>query len=79
MTWRKVVAYEFPHDHTTSCCEKRTKPGEIVITVPVFMHQELVATGVIHSNCLLKFLKNVPDDMAIVEQKVASIKEVFVR
>jgi hypothetical protein len=79
MTWTKVVANKFPHDHTTSCCSKRTNAGEIVITVPVFQHGNLVATGVIHSRCLLKFLNKVPDDLAIVEQKVATIKETFVR
>ena len=79
LSWTRVVLNQFPYDHTTSCCEKRTKVGDIVITVPVFVRGEMVGTGIMHSRCLLPFLKKVPDDMTLVKQKVSEIRKTFVR
>lgn len=79
MSWTKVPKNGMFTGYMTTCCLQRTKPGEMIVTIPARKNGALVTTTVIHSRCLHAFMGDVPQDVDVLEEKANKIIEQFKR
>lgn len=77
LSWTRVIGGDFPHNRETMCCGGKARQDDMVITIPQIIDGECVGTTVLHASCVGVLLEQVPEDISIVRQRTARIREFF--
>lgn len=77
LSWTRVIGGNFPHNRDTMCCGGKARPNDMVVTIPQVVDGECVGTTVLHASCMGELLGQVPEDIDIVRQRTAKIREFF--
>lgn len=80
MSWTRVGTSGFPYKYRMACCPgDHARPGDYVITIPIWKDGELITTAVIHQRCMAKVMENVPDDKILVDLRKDEIIQRFTK
>lgn len=75
LSWVRVTRNVYPHARHAACCKRLCRVGDFVVSFPAITNGVLDGTALVHKQCLVAFLEQVPDEQTIVRSRWQEIRE----